>query len=541
MLAKHAILQTFLGGHSTCSRGITSAISVSTLGVGKEPRSWDDLPGPRRWPLVGSVPDLLRRGGATAHAKMLREYFEEYGPLVRMHTAGPEVVCYDPNAFLHIFRHEGAYPAGMGADVWPFVRYMKQNKFEAAAALVSAGDTWWDMRQKLNPDMFNASAVASYLPLINEASATASKHIAEGAAEGLLCNYFNRAAFDMFCAFSLGQQVQTVSSADADPRDVALVDHAASAFEIMGKLVRMPESLAGGTYKKFQNELDLAFERTGALAKQSLAKYSGTANAARRQAAGCPVGMVEEDCMELLELDAVAAEGEVGKVQCLVERLIERSQLTTLEIETLMKNFLTAAVDTTANTTNWIFVHLAANPEKQERLFAELSAVLAGRHFAKEELSCLPYLKACIRESHRLTPVGHMMSRRLQKPLTIGGYEIPAGVNVMMNTAVAQQHADIVEMPGEYIPERWLADAVKSRKGTPAEVMDHKLIAKPFSFGPRMCLGARVAEIEILSLVSRVVQDWRFCLDPVDQRFESVEYLLTRATPFPKFRFEQRL
>merc|ERR1712039_581665 len=111
---------------------------------------------------------------------------------------------------------------------------------------------------------------------------------------------------------------------------------------------------------------------------------------------------------------------------------------------------------------------------------------------------------------------------------------------VYMSTAVVQQHPDIVDMHTQYVPERWLPDQVKARRGTASEILDHKLIAKPFSFGPRMCLGARVADIEILSLLSRIVQDWRFFMDPPNQRYESKIYLLTRATPFPKITFKRR-
>jgi hypothetical protein len=42
--------------------------------------------------------------------------------------------------------------------------------------------------------------------------------------------------------------------------------------------------------------------------------------------------------------------------------------------------------------------------------------------------------------------------------------------------------------------------------GTPSEILDHRLLATPFSFGPRMCLGGRLAELEIKTLFARLVQ-----------------------------------
>ena len=41
---------------------------------------------------------------------------------------------------------------------------------------------------------------------------------------------------------------------------------------------------------------------------------------------------------------------------------------------------------------------------------------------------------------------------------------------------------------------------VEAREGTPKEVLDHKIISTPFGFGAIMCLGARLAEAEMLTL-----------------------------------------
>lgn len=511
-----------------------SPVSVSKLCDGDQAKSWDTMPGPRRWPLLGSVPDLLWRNGAWKHDKMLRDYFESYGPVVRIHTLGPEVVVYDPNIFLEVFRREGNRPRGTGADAWPFVKYMKERDYKIVASLLKQGDEWWDTRSKLNPDMFNPQAVASYLPLINQASAVASEHIQEAATKEPIYQFMNRAAFDLFAAFALGSFPRTVDRSNADPRDLLLVNDAANAFEMLGSLLRKPPGMANAEYKRYAAAMDSAFLRTGEIARAKL-----------REIGKCKMKdslaeELQEDDSQLLELDSLAAAGETDDGRCFLERLHARGHYSDVELEQVMMNFLSASIDTTANTMNWVLVHLAQHPEKQDVLHAELSSVLSGGGFVKEALPKLPYLKACLREAHRLTPVAHIMMRRLAEPMEIGGYEVPAGVNIMMNLEVAQKHPEIVEHPEEYVPERWLSDAVKARKGTAREIMDNKLIAKPFSFGPRMCLGARVADVELLSFVARIVQDWRFVLDPTTQKYEAKAYLLTRATPFPNFRFESR-
>eukprot|EP00662_Eupelagonemidae_sp_cell21_P042996 gene42996-34660_t len=56
----------------------------------------------------------------------------------------------------------------------------------------------------------------------------------------------------------------------------------------------------------------------------------------------------------------------------------------------------------------------------------------------------------------------------------------------------------------------------------------------PFSFGARMCLGARVARLEIAVLLARLVRSWR--LDLVEgQEWTARQLLFLKADPFPKF------
>ena len=67
--------------------------------------------------------------------------------------------------------------------------------------------------------------------------------------------------------------------------------------------------------------------------------------------------------------------------------------------------------------------------------------------------------------------------------------------------------------------------AIDARKGTPAEVLDHPYYRDPFSQGSRKCPGSRVANNEVLILLSQMVLDWRMEA-PEGYSNESVEYSL---------------
>merc|ERR1712050_213327 len=105
-------------------------------------------------------------------------------------------------------------------------------------------------------------------------------------------------------------------------------------------------------------------------------------------------------------------------------KLIRKQQLNKDELAETMMFLLMAGVDTTGYIVNWLMINLAANPGPQELLRDELSAVLKGGDLESQHLESLPYLKACIRESHRLTPPGPIaMGRPTKSNMSIAGYE----------------------------------------------------------------------------------------------------------------------
>jgi cytochrome P450 len=53
--------------------------------------------------------------------------------------------------------------------------------------------------------------------------------------------------------------------------------------------------------------------------------------------------------------------------------------------------------------------------------------------------------------------------------------------------------------PREFIPERWI-------KGHPLESKASPSVMLPFGFGTRMCIGRRVAELEMWQLTCKTLQ-----------------------------------
>lgn len=199
-----------------------------------------------------------------------------------------------------------------------------------------------------------------------------------------------------------------------------------------------------------------------------------------------------------------------------------------------------AGVDTTQSVVNWNLLHLAANPDKQEKLRTELFAVLGDGPLTPEAAQAmktmLPYLRAVVRETHRMAPPSAILTLRTAPcDLDLSGYKIPEGTKVAMQVFSLQNDPKYAEHPEAFVPERWLDDAVSARAGTAAEVLDHKLLATPFSFGARMCLGGRVADLEVYAAICQLVRDWTFTISKVAPTWRVLQPLMTKAAPFPNF------
>mmetsp|Transcript_11856 Transcript_11856/g.20859 ORF Transcript_11856/g.20859 Transcript_11856/m.20859 type:complete len:163 (+) Transcript_11856:866-1354(+) len=161
-------------------------------------------------------------------------------------------------------------------------------------------------------------------------------------------------------------------------------------------------------------------------------------------------------------------------------------------------------------------------------------------------MNSLPYLKACIRESHRLTPTAPVLAKRLEENIEVVVddivYKAQAGQRIMLNLRAFPIDPIFVDKPTIYKPERFLKDAVEARKGTPSEIIDHPSFADPFGRGKRRCLGSNIAMAEMIVLAARMIQDWEITLvDPSDaNKWKPKQKLMLKADPYPAMKLVPR-
>ena len=152
-----------------------------------------------------------------------------------------------------------------------------------------------------------------------------------------------------------------------------------------------------------------------------------------------------------------------------------------------------AGMDTTGNTLGFLMYHLASNPEKQEILRQECQSL--GPNLEVKDLNELRYLKACIQETLRMTPVIPLMLRIIPNDLILHGYHIPKNTLIVWNYVL---FSDQFTESDKFIPERW----IENKKS----ICPHAV--RPFSHGPRMCIGKRFAELEILVVMHKMMTNF---------------------------------
>lgn len=164
-----------------------------------------------------------------------------------------------------------------------------------------------------------------------------------------------------------------------------------------------------------------------------------------------------------------------------------------------------AGHETTATTLTWLFCMLAQHPDVEAKLHEELDRVLRGRIPTFADLPHLTYTRMVIDETMRLYPAAWTLTRHALNADTIGGYQIPAGGNVLINIFTLHRHPTYWDNPEQFDPERFSPERSANR---------HKFAFMPFGGGPRKCIGEPFALAEAQLVTATIAQRYRLRLMP---------------------------
>src|SRR6266849_1312330 len=164
-----------------------------------------------------------------------------------------------------------------------------------------------------------------------------------------------------------------------------------------------------------------------------------------------------------------------------------------------------AGHETTALTLAWSWYLLGTNPDAERKFHAELDDVLGDRAPSAADLPRLKFTEQIAKECMRLYPPAYGLGREAIVDCEIGGYQIRAGTQVFMFQWATQRDPRFYDEPQAFRPERWTEDFIERLP---------KYAYFPFGGGPRACIGASFATMEIVLCLAAMGQKFRLELDP---------------------------
>ncbi|KAG2649044.1 hypothetical protein PVAP13_1NG082900 [Panicum virgatum] len=430
-------------------------------------------PGPWALPVIGHL-HLLARG--LPH-RVMRDLARRHGPLMLLRFGEvPVVVASSPAAAREVMRtHDAAFasrPMGPMSRLW----------FQGAEGILFApyGDDWRQLRRVCTQELLSARRVQSFRPVREDELRRLLRSVASAAATGPVN------LTELIATYIADSTVRAIiGSRRLKDRD-AYLRMLRGLFGIMPGM-SLPDLFPSSRLAMLVSR---APARIQAYRRSMRQIMDGIIQEHRDRAAGAEED--EEDFVDVL----LRLQKEVDS----------QFPLTTENIKTVMLDIFGASTETSATTLDWAMAELLRNPGAMEKAQREVREALADAgHSAVTEdgLANLHYLRFVIKETLRLHPPATMLvPRQCQSPCRVLGFDVPAGMTVIVNAWAVGRDPAHWDEPERFAPERFERSA-KDFRGADFEFI-------PFGAGRRICPGMTfgLAHIELALAALLFHFDW---------------------------------
>ncbi len=181
---------------------------------------------------------------------------------------------------------------------------------------------------------------------------------------------------------------------------------------------------------------------------------------------------------------------------------------------------IVAGHETAASGLNSAWYLLSQHPEVEAKLHLEVDALGEHKAASLQISESLVYARRIVDEALRLYPPVWVLSRQSIGPDRLAGYDIPAGVEVLLSPYLVHRHPKFWSEPELFRPER----------PEPQSDGTGPLFARiPFGAGARRCIGESLALYEMSMHLYRVARCFRLTHAPAPpMQLEALINLRTR-------------
>lgn len=165
----------------------------------------------------------------------------------------------------------------------------------------------------------------------------------------------------------------------------------------------------------------------------------------------------------------------------------------------LFLTLIAAGHETSANALSWALYCLAAQPERQDDLANQVWEIIGNGPVKAEHVASLVGVRRFLEETMRLFPAVPLIGRRPLRDCRLGAETIQAGSLIFIPIYAIHRHHALWSDPDLFDPDRFQDSFAQARP---------RCAYMPFGAGPRICIGASFAMLEMVvglaSLLAKV-------------------------------------
>jgi cytochrome P450 len=411
------------------------------------------FPGPSGWPVVGSLPTVVKQGLLDTSLAAWREFGDVFR--IKVGSFGLHFVAH-PDGAEHVLKTmRRNYIKGSAYDSF--------RKLTGNGLLTAEGEDWRRKRRRIQP-------------------AFAPKRIAE-----------------------LAGSMAKVTGAMVEDWEQRLPD--GETFDLETEMARITLRIVGATLFGIDVS-DVETDSTAAFA-QAMEWASVASSGGMRLPEWLPTPGNRRmkrnlDILDTTVFDIIRRgraqpedEGEQSLLKLLIHARDDESgeAFGDKELRDEVITMFLAGHETTALTLTWCFHFLSRHPDVLDELVAEIDREIGDSVPTMADCNRLTFARAVLEETLRMRPPAWAVARNAVEEDEIQGHRIPADSIVIPSVYLIHHHPEFWDAPFEFRPQRFLDRKPK-----------HDFDNLPFSRGPRMCIGAGFAMVEsqiVLSMLLR--------------------------------------
>ncbi|XP_050307916.1 probable cytochrome P450 49a1 isoform X2 [Anthonomus grandis grandis] len=386
---------------------------------------------------------------------------------------------FDPDEIENIFRREDAMPLRPSMPSLNYYKHVLRKDFfgDIGGVIAVHGENWQKFRSKVNQIMLQPRSARIYGEVISETADEFVERLEDlrdqksEMPENFL-NEIHKWSLESLARIALDIRMGCLEK--TPPEDTQKLIDAINTFFINVPIL----------------ELKIPFWRV----------FNTPTFRAYIEALDC----IREICLKYIQISMEKLDLEINHNQLSVMQKVLKKEGNIKLASILALDLFLVGVDTTSNAVASILYQLSINPDKQQILHEEIDKMLPSpdTKLTMDKLDEMSYLKACIKETMRMFPVVIGNGRQLSTDCLVGGYHVPKGTQIIFQHFVISNQDEYFRRSREFIPERWLKQCTLSKE-------HHPFSSLPFGFGKRMCLGKRYAELEIQTLIAKIIRSYK--------------------------------